>query len=86
LERQNHTISPSAAMRLVVPTSPASIASRLAFVTTRTPLLPRWDDASNPDFGKNEIEIFLRAGLDDPNHLIGQAKLDFRRTRFSTDS
>jgi hypothetical protein len=37
-ERQDHTISPSAAMPLVASTSPASIASRPAFVTTRTPL------------------------------------------------
>jgi hypothetical protein len=38
-ERQDHTISPSAAMPLVVSASPASIASRPTFVTTRTPLV-----------------------------------------------
>jgi hypothetical protein len=43
----------------------ASTASHPAFVTTRTPLLPRRDSANTTtDFGFGKSEIFFRKGLD----------------------
>jgi hypothetical protein len=56
-------------MSLVAPTPPASIASRLTFVTTRTPLAEAGQMQVAINFGKNESRIFSRAGLDDPNRL-----------------
>src|SRR4029077_16747310 len=55
----------------------ASTASRPAFVTTRTPLLPRRDDAENTQFlifGKRNIWAWR---TDDPNHLESDHEIRF---------
>jgi hypothetical protein len=77
-ERQDHTTSPSAAMPLVVSVSPASIASRLTFVTiAKRPSCRGGTRSNNHDFGKNEIEIFFALGLDDTYRIDPACKLRF---------
>jgi hypothetical protein len=77
-ERQDHTISPSAAMPLVASTSPASIASHPAFVTiAKRPSCRGGTQSDNHNFGKNEIEKFLAVGLDDTYQIDPPRELRF---------
>jgi hypothetical protein len=76
---QDHAISPSAAASLVVrkgqrPSHPAS-----RFVTiAHTSLLPRRDGGAHAaDLALNESKLFLRAGLDDPNHVEIACEIGF---------
>jgi hypothetical protein len=78
LERQDHAISPSAAMPLVASTSPASIASHPAFVTiAKRPSCRGGTQSDNHNFGKNEIEKFLAVGLDDTYQIDPPRELRF---------
>jgi hypothetical protein len=75
--RQDHTISPSASAPLVNGTS-ASIASRPAFVTTRTPLLSRREVRTVPQFLIFGKQYFWAPGLETQISLNPLTKLVFR--------
>ena len=59
---QDHTTLPSAASIIRRTDVAASIASRPAFVTTRTPLLPRRDAGNEPYISEKRKRYIFRAG------------------------
>jgi len=81
-ERQDHTISPSAAASLVFSTPPRPPHPASTFVTTRTSLFDEADGAMKPlIWGRREAEYFLRADWTAKISLKCLRKLDFTRRR-----
>jgi hypothetical protein len=77
-ERQDHTISPSAAMSLVVSTSPASIASRLAFVTiAKRPSCRGGTRKESHASPRRKSGLFFALDLDDTYQIDPARKLRF---------
>ena len=82
--RQDHTISPSAAMPLVIDIACVHRIPPRVRDDRDPPLLSRRDDVSNDSFRKKRKQnIFARRDWTTQISLIGQAKLDFWRKRFS---
>jgi len=82
--RQDHTISPSAAMPLVIDIACVHRIPPRVRDDRDPPLLSRRDAVSNDSFRKKRKQnIFARRDWTTQISLIGQAKLDFWRKRFS---
>jgi hypothetical protein len=74
---QDHTISPSASTAVRPDGINASIATRPAILTTRSPLWWGGTASENIIFRKNESKIFRRSGHPAKIVLESQAKLAF---------